>query len=55
MRVAVIGDVHGTTKWKECYKNIKEKDNDVSRIIVLGDWFDPYFPYSFEEMKNIYN
>ena len=35
MKVAVIGDIHGTTKFLECYKNIQETDSDVEKIIVL--------------------
>ena len=31
MKVAVIGDIHGTTKFLECYKNIQETDSDVKR------------------------
>ena len=42
MKVAVIGDIHGTTKFIDCYNNIQKNDTDVDKIIVLGDWFDPY-------------
>ena len=42
MKICVIGDIHGTTKWIDCYQQILEKDNDCDKIIVLGDWFDPY-------------
>ena len=42
MKICVIGDIHGTTKWIDCYQQIIEKDNDCDKIIVLGDWFDPY-------------
>ena len=55
MKVAVIGDVHGTTKFLECYKNILENDSDVDKIIVLGDWFDPYVEIDLETMINRYN
>lgn len=40
----VIGDIHGRTKWKELVK-----DNAVN--IFVGDYFDPYDDYTFEELK----
>lgn len=55
MKVAVIGDIHGTTKFLECYKNIQETDSDVEKIIVLGDWFDPYFDIDLDIMIERYN
>ena len=55
MKVAVIGDIHGTTKFLECYKNIQETDSDVEKIIVLGDWFDPYVDIDFDTMIDRYN
>ena len=55
MKVAVIGDIHGTTKFIECYKNIQENDSDVDKIIVLGDWFDPYYDIDLDTMIERYN
>lgn len=55
MKVAVIGDIHGTTKFLECYKNIQENDSDVDKIIVLGDWFDPYIDIDLDTMIERYN
>ena len=55
MKVAVIGDIHGTTKFLECYKNIQETYSDVDKIIVLGDWFDPYVRIDFDTMISRYN
>ena len=55
MKVSVIGDIHGTTKFLECYKNIQEKDPDVDKIIVLGDWFDPYVDIDLDIMIERYN
>lgn len=55
MKVAVIGDIHGTTKFIDCYKNIIKKDSDVDKIIVLGDWFDPYIDIEFDTMIERYN
>ena len=55
MKVAVIGDIHGTTKFQECYKNILEIDSDVDKIIVLGDWFDPYINVDLDTMIERYN
>ena len=40
----VIGDIHGRTKWKELVK-----DDAVN--IFVGDYFDPYDDYTFEELK----
>lgn len=54
MKVAVIGDVHGTTKFLECYNSILKNGNDVSKIIVLGDWFDPYDDIPVEHMVELY-
>ena len=31
MKIAVIGDIHGTTKFLECYKNIQKNDS-ISEI-----------------------
>lgn len=55
MKVAVIGDIHGTTKFLECYKNIQETNPDVDKIIVLGDWFDPYLDIDIDIMIERYN
>lgn len=54
MKVCVIGDIHGTTKFLDCYMNIIEKDNDCEKIIVLGDHFDPYEYISVNEMIEKY-
>ena len=54
MKVAVIGDIHGTTKFIECYKNIQKNDSDVDKIIVLGDWFDPYIDIDLDTMIERY-
>jgi predicted phosphodiesterase len=55
MKIAVIGDIHGTTKFLECYKNIQKNDSDVDKIIVLGDWFDPYIDIDLDTMIERYN
>ena len=55
MKVATIGDIHGTTKFLECYKNIQETNSDVDKIIVLGDWFDPYQNIDLDTMIERYN
>lgn len=55
MKIATIGDIHGTTKFLECYKNIQENDPDVDKIIVLGDWFDPYDDIDLDTMIERYN
>ena len=55
MKVAVIGDIHGTTKFLDCYIKIQENDPDVDKIIVLGDWFDPYIDVDFDIMIERYN
>lgn len=54
MKVAAIGDIHGTTKFIDCYKKISENDSDVEKIIVLGDWFDPYEDIDFNAMVERY-
>lgn len=55
MKVAVIGDIHGTTKFIDCYNNIQKNDTDVDKIIVLGDWFDPYIEVDLDIMIERYN
>ena len=55
MKVAVIGDIHGTTKFLDCYTKIQQNDPDVDKIIVLGDWFDPYFNIDLDIMIERYN
>ena len=54
MKVAAIGDIHGTTKFLDCYKKIQENDPDIEKIIVLGDWFDPYNDIDFDIMVERY-
>ncbi len=54
-KVAIIGDTHGTTKFLECYKKILKNDPDVDKIIVLGDWFDPYDNIDLDTMLERYN
>lgn len=51
MRVLVIPDVHGRKFWKEAIE--KHKDN-VSRIIFLGDFFDPYEKIGIEDLLSNY-
>lgn len=55
MKVAVIGDIHGTTKFIDCYNNIQKNDTDVDKIIVLGDWFDPYIEVDLDTMIERYD
>lgn len=55
MKVCVIGDIHGTNKWNECYEKILNQDNDCEKIICLGDWTDPYDDIPFEEQIERYN
>ena len=55
MKVAAIGDIHGTTKFQDCYEQINNSDKDIDKIIVLGDWFDPYDDIPFEAMLERYH
>lgn len=55
MKVAAIGDIHGTTKFQDCYDQINNSDKDIDKIIVLGDWFDPYDDIPFEAMLERYH
>jgi predicted phosphodiesterase len=36
MKITIIGDTHGRSKWK----NIVEKEKDADKIIFIGDYFD---------------
>ena len=54
-KVAAIGDIHGTTKFLDCYEKILKNDPDVDEIIVLGDWFDPYIEIDLDTMIERYN
>ena len=53
--VAVIGDIHGTTKFIDGYNHILKYNNHVDKIIVMGDHFDPYENISFDTMVGRYN
>lgn len=55
MKVCCIGDIHGTTKFLQCYNDILKNDNECEKIIVFGDHFDPYEYFSPEEMIEKYN
>ena len=54
-KIAVIGDIHGTNKFLDCYDDILKNHNDVAYIFVLGDHFDPYEEIPFEDMIRRYN
>ena len=41
----IIGDIHGRPYWRKLVK-----DNRIN--IFVGDYFDPYDDYSFEELKD---
>lgn len=45
MKYNVIGDIHG----RDCWKKLVEDD---AINIFVGDYFDPYFYYPFEELEN---
>ena len=55
IKVCVIADVHGTTKFLDCYNDILKNDNDCKYIIVLGDHFDPYEEIPVDELIEKYN
>lgn len=55
MKVACIGDVHGTTKFIDAYMDIVENHKDIEKIIVFGDWFDPYKDIDVDLMIERYN
>lgn len=38
--IIAIGDVHGTTYWKDIVKKYKETDDDI--VIFLGDYLDSF-------------
>ena len=52
--VAVIGDIHGTTKFIDGYNHILKHNNHVEKIIVMGDHFDPYEDIPFDTMVERY-
>ena len=54
-KIAVIGDIHGTLKFIKGYEHILKHNDDVSKIVVLGDHFDPYGSVDFETMVERYN
>ena len=43
-KVIVLGDIHGTIKWKK----VIEQNKDADKIVFLGDYFDS-FTIPFEE------
>lgn len=54
-KIAVIGDIHGTLKFIEGYEHILKHNDDVNKIVVLGDHFDPYGSVDFKTMVERYN
>ena len=44
-KVIAIGDIHGSTKWR----NIIDGNKDV-QIVFLGDYLDPYVEYDCDEI-----
>lgn len=54
VEVAVIGDIHGTTKFIEGYEHILKNNNQVKKIVVTGDHFDPYDDIPFDTMVGRY-
>lgn len=55
VEVAVIGDIHGTKKFIDGYEHILKNNNQVKKIIVMGDHFDPYDNISLDVMEERYN
>jgi len=53
--IAVIGDIHGTDKFIKGYEHILKYNNQVEKIVVMGDHFDPYDGISFDTMVGRYN
>ena len=53
--VAVIGDIHGTMKFINGYEHILKHNNQVKKIIVMGDHFDPYSDISMDTMEERFN
>lgn len=54
VEVAVIGDIHGTKKFIEGYEHILKNNNQVKKIVVMGDHFDPYDNIPFDTMVGRY-
>ncbi len=60
MRIAVIGDIHGRSIWKELIKQIEET-NDYNKIVFLGDYVDSFdvdnssMLYNLNELINYAN
>jgi predicted MPP superfamily phosphohydrolase len=51
--ITVIGDVHGTTYWKDIVKEYKKEDSDV--VVFLGDYLDDYYKTPNECLENLMN
>lgn len=54
VEVAVIGDIHGTTKFIDGYEHILKNNNQVKKIVVMGDHFDPYDDIPLDTMVGRY-
>jgi len=39
MKILTIGDIHGDERW---HKFVKEHDAEYDKVILMGDYFDPY-------------
>jgi len=52
MKIAAVGDIHGRKIWKEIVEDAIKK---VDKIVLLGDYIDPYPIEDELESKNIKN
>lgn len=51
MKIVVIGDIHGSKKWKK----IVEKEENADKIIFIGDYFDSFDFKPIEQIENYKN
>lgn len=51
MKIVVIGDIHGSKKWKK----IVEKEENADKIIFIGDYFDSFDFKPIEQIENFKN
>lgn len=52
MKILVIGDIHGRENWKEIISSNKDS---VEKIVIMGDYFDPYESREITDMIRNFN
>lgn len=52
MKILIIGDIHGRKNWKDIISSNKDQ---VEKIVIMGDYFDPYTDKKIPDMIENFN